>query len=231
MQIKDRMRGVADPGCMSTQDHLIVALDRAEMGTYPFRHWLFRQILPSITAEALTLFPFRGDPIGDTAGRRETHNAMRRFCTPESGEAFPPCADLAAVFQAPKTIRAIEALCGVDLTGSLLRIELCRDTDGFWLEPHTDIGAKLFTLLIYLSQGPGAADLGTDLYADPAQPPIGRAPAPFGSGLAFVPAGDTWHGFVRRPIARARRSVIVNYVVPGWRSRHELAYPEQPVGR
>jgi hypothetical protein len=106
---------------------------------------------------------------------------------------------------------------------------MCRDTDGFWLEPHTDIGAKRFTLLIYLSRGPGAEELGTDLYADPAQPPIARAPAPFGSGLAFVPAGDAWHGFVRRPIAGVRRSIIVNYVVPEWRSRHELAEPDRSV--
>jgi hypothetical protein len=43
-------------------------------------------------------------------------------------------------------------------------LELCLDTDGFWLEPHTDIGAKKLTLLISLSQcgglGHGPHDTG-----------------------------------------------------------------------
>ena len=216
---------------MTTQDHLRAALDRAAAGTYPFRHWQLRQVLPQTLAEALAELPFAPAAIGDTAGRRETHNALRRFCDPAAQAEFPACADLADAFQAASTICRIEALCGIDLAGSYLRIELCLDTDGFWLEPHTDIGAKLFTLLIYLSRGTHAEDLGTDLYADPTRPPVGRAPAPFDSGLAFVPAGDSWHGFVRRPIEGVRRSVIVNYVVPEWRSRHELAWPERPVGR
>ena len=53
------------------------------------------------------------------------------------------------------------------LDGSFLRIECCLDTDGFWLEPHTDIGAKLLTLLVYLSDHPEAGDWGTDIM-DPA---------------------------------------------------------------
>lgn len=216
---------------MTTQDHLLAALDGAAAGPYPFRHWQFRQLLPADLAEALTRLPVAPPIIGDTAGRRETHNALRRFCTASAQAEFPACAELATAFQAPVTTRRIEALCGIDLSGSSLRIELCQDTDGFWLEPHTDIGAKLFTLLIYLSRGPGAEDLGTDLYADPAELPVGRAPAPFGSGLAFVPAADTWHGFVRRKFAGVRQSIIVNYVVPEWRSRHELAFPEQPISR
>ena len=48
-------------------------------------------------------------------------------------------------------------------------------------------------------------------------------------GLLFVPAADTWHGFTRRRIAGVRRSLIVNYVKPEWRSRHELAFPDQAI--
>jgi hypothetical protein len=45
-----------------------------------------------------------------------------------------------------------------------------------------------------------------------------------------VPGADTWHGFRRRPIAGIRRSLIVNYVKSEWRSRHELAFPDRPIG-
>jgi hypothetical protein len=44
-----------------------------------------------------------------------------------------------------------------------------------------------------------------------------------------VPANDTYHGFERRIIPGVRRSLIVNYVGPEWRSRQELAYPDQSI--
>ena len=97
-----------------------------------------------------------------------------------------------------------------------------------WLEPHTDIGAKMLTLLIYLSDHPDAAQWGTDVM-DAAGTVHATAPGVFNAGLMFVPGADTWHGFTRRRIDGVRRSLIVNYVTPAWRSRHELAFPHQPV--
>jgi hypothetical protein len=40
---------------------------------------------------------------------------------------------------------------GASVGGSYLRVEFAQDTDGFWLEPHTDLGVKAFTMLLYLS--------------------------------------------------------------------------------
>ena len=212
-------------------DSLIASFDRSHFGASPYRHWLPEGLLPIDVCDALDALPVTVPKIEDTQGRRETHNSTRLFFGVEARQRHAVCDALATALQGEPVVSRLERLCDVDLRAGHLRIEYCLDTDGFWLEPHTDIGAKLFTLLIYLSHGPGAEELGTDLYADPAQAPIGRAPAPFDSGLAFVPASDTWHGFVRRPIAGLRQSVIVNYVVPEWRSRHELAFPEEPVGQ
>ncbi|MFY7958508.1 MAG: 2OG-Fe(II) oxygenase, partial [Elsteraceae bacterium] len=125
---------------------------------------------------------------------------------------------------------AFETLCGVSLAGGYLRVEYCLDSKGFWLEPHTDIGAKLFTHLIYLSTGPGSEAWGTDLLR-PDGELVARAPATPNSGLIFIPASDSWHGFAPRPIEGVRRTLIVNYVREEWRARHELCFPEQPVGR
>ena len=36
-------------------------------------------------------------------------------------------------------------------------------------------------------------------------------------------------GFTPRAIRGVRRSLIVNYVKPEWRARHELAFPDQVV--
>jgi hypothetical protein len=194
----------------------------------PFRHWLLDDVLPPFLADALVALPFDPPVIGDTEGRRETNNAARRFITPAERRDLPACAALAELLQDGATTKLIESVCGRPLARSYLRIEYCQDTDGFWLEPHTDIAAKRFTMLIYLSTHPDAAEWGTDLFNADLRP-AGHSSGQFNSGLIFLPAGDTWHGFRRRHIAGVRRSVIVNYVAEDWRSRHELAFPAQPI--
>ena len=195
----------------------------------PFRHWLLDDVLPPFLADALAALPFAAPMFGDTAGRRETQNASRRFVTSAERDEYPACAAFAELMQDVSTTELIETVCGRSLKGAYLRIEHCLDTNGFWLEPHTDIAAKLFTMLIYLSQQSDAEFWGTDLLDGP-QRLVGRASGRFNAGLIFLPASNTWHGFARRPIAGLRRSLIVNYVTSDWRSRHELAFPDRPVG-
>jgi hypothetical protein len=122
----------------------------------------------------------------------------------------------------------LQSLTGAELSGSSLRIEYCQDTAGFWLEPHTDIGAKRIIVLIYLTDTPEARSLGTDLY-DSEKRYLGHAPGDFNSGLIFVPGAGTWHGFRKRPFAGVRTSLIINYVGPEWRASHELSFPGSPV--
>ncbi|WP_240002385.1 2OG-Fe(II) oxygenase [Oleisolibacter albus] len=214
----------------ATAKHLHHVLEACNQQEWPFRHWLLTQVLPADAAKAVHGLPWQPPAIDDTQGRRETHNASRRFFNAEARQQFAVAADVAEALQHPETVGLLSRRCGVALKGSFLRIEYCQDTAGFWLEPHTDIGAKLFTMLIYLSTEADADQWGTDIYADPAKPPVGRANAAFNRGLIFVPGTDTWHGFEPRTIRGVRRTLIVNYVKPEWRSRHELAYPDQPVG-
>lgn len=214
------------PPCAGS--HLRRAVRRADRADAPYRHWHLHDVLPSTLCHALVDLPFAPAAIGDTLGRRETHNAFRLFIAQEIQQRYAPCAALAASFQDEATVALLDQVCGVALGGSFLRIEYCLDTDGFWLEPHTDIGAKLLTFLIYLSDHADAADWGTDIM-DAQGRVCGRSSGAFNSGLIFVPAKDTWHGFTPRPIRGIRRSLIVNYVKPEWRSRHELAFPETAV--
>ena len=217
-----------DAGAGPAGSRLRRAMLAAERADWPFRHWCLRNVLPEGLGTALAALPFAPPPIGDTLGKRETHNASRLFVSPENRRRFGACATLAEAFQDEATAALLEDLCGVRLAGSFLRIECCLDTDGFWLEAHTDIGAKLFTMLIYLSDHPDAEDWGTDIM-DASGAVLSRASGAFNHGLIFVPGADTWHGFARRAIRGVRRSLIVNYVKPEWRSRHELAFPETSV--
>jgi hypothetical protein len=207
---------------------VVRALDRAARQDAPFRHWLLADALPEATAHALADLPFAPPEIGDTEGRRETHNATRRFFSVENRGAHPVCEAVAAAFQSAAMTNRLSAETGAKLSGSYLRIEYCQDTDGFWLEPHTDIGAKLFTMLVYLSDRPEAEGWGTDIY-DGNKRHVSAAPGGFNKGVIFVPGTDTWHGVEKRAFAGVRKSIIVNYVKPEWRSRHELAYPERPI--
>ncbi len=200
----------------------------ADYGAAPFDHWVLSAPFRPEAARDLARLPFRPPAIDDTNGRRETHNSTRIFFDDQRQATFPVCRSVAEAFQSGRTIGLIERVTGAALGGTSLRLEYCLDTDGFWLEPHTDIGAKRFTMLIYLSDEPESRDWGTDLYnADGTW--YARVPAEFDTGLIFIPAANTWHGFAPRPIAGVRRSIIVNYVGPEWRARHELAFPNQAV--
>jgi hypothetical protein len=130
----------------------------------PYRHWLLDDVLRPEVAAALAMLPVAPAEIGDTEGRRETHNASRVFFDTVLQAAHPRCAEVARAFQDPATIRRLNTMCGVALDGASLRIEFCQDVEGFWLEPHTDIGVKRFTMLVYLSTGPGSEAWGTDIY-------------------------------------------------------------------
>ena len=198
----------------------------AERRDAPFRHWLLTDILPPGVGAAICGLPIPAPAIADTLGKRETNNATRTHFGAENRARFPVCDDLARALQQGPAVDAIQRICGIDLEGTNLRIEYCQDSDGFWLESHTDIGVKKFTFLIYLS---GAENLGTDLMSARGDV-LGSAPFAPNRGLIFIPGADTWHGFRRRPIAGVRRSLIVNYVGPEWRARHELAFPGRPVG-
>ncbi len=206
----------------------LASLRASEASDYPFRHWLLDRMLPDDSCAALDALPVKAPAIEDNFGKRETHNSSRLFFGARERMLFPVCDAIAVALQSDAVVHRIEERCDVRLGGGFLRVEYCLDTDGFWLEPHTDIGAKLFTMLVYLSDDPGSEAWGTDLLDGPDKL-VATTHYRRNSGFIFIPGADTWHAFHRRPIVGVRRSLIVNYVKAEWRSRHELAFPEQAV--
>jgi hypothetical protein len=193
----------------------------------PYRHWILSDVLPADLAAEMDALPFDAPALNGVSGSREIHNNTRTYIDAEAIARHPACAAMAQAFQHPETVAAVEEMTGARLGGCCLRIEYAQDTEGFWLQPHTDLGVKKFTLLYYL--GPdGQPDLGTDVYAD-ADTWSHRAPFTPGGAMAFVPSNNTWHGFEPRPIPVVRKSLIVNYVTEEWRAREQLAFPDTPV--
>lgn len=207
---------------------LLASFANAEKHEQPYPHYIVRDCVPGDMIEPLQTIPFPAPELGGVSGTREVHNKSRSYFDAESCKEFPVASALAEALQDGEVVAAIEKTFGTDLDGTFLRIEYAQDTDGFWLEPHTDIGVKNFTMLMYLSDGEGHEKLGTSIYADK-ETHVGESPFAPNLAMIFVPSDKTWHGFEQRPISGVRKSIIINYVTQDWRAREQLAYPEQTV--
>ncbi len=192
--------------------------------TSPFDFWLLQEPLPAGDADAIAALPFAPPDGISFSGKRETNNATRVYFTAENQQRFPVCRRVVAGFQNPNVINAIETATGTDLTDTHLRIEYCQDTQGFWLEPHTDIFIKKFTMLVYLSDDPNLASAGTDIHEGPPDfNYVTSAPYAKNKGVIFIPGEDTWHGVGKRPVEGLRKSIIINFVGSDWRDKWELS--------
>ncbi len=207
---------------------LRAAFAGAQAEQRPYRHWSVARVFPEGMSATLRALPFTPPRLDGISGKRELHNDQRHYFDACNMARFEACAAVAEAFQSPSVVAAIADTTGADLRDTFVRLEYAQDTEGFWLEPHTDLGVKRFTMLIYLAEGEGQADLGTDIYAAPGHW-AKRSAFIDNTALVFVPGDNTWHGLAPRPIPGIRRSLIMNYVTREWRAREQLSYPTTPV--
>jgi len=194
----------------------------------PYRHYILENLFPNDVSDELADLPFAAPRLDGVSGKRELHNDQRSYFDAAGMARFPVMRAVAQALQSRQIVRMIHDAFEAPIDDTFLRLEYAQDVDGFWLEPHSDLGVKKFTCLIYLSQGPGHEDLGTDIYWS-RERHYGRSPFKRGAAMIFVPAENTWHGFEKRPIQGVRRSVILNYVTHEWRAREQLSFPQATV--
>lgn len=194
----------------------------------PYDFWELDRCLPDDVSKSLDALPYEAPDLGGESGTREAHNATRQYFDKEAQSQFPVVADFAKAFQSKPVTDTVKKTFGADIAGCSLRIEYAMDTGGFYLNPHTDLGVKRFTMLLYLSDDPRHSDLGTDIY-DNDRNPVERPLFGQGRAVIFVPSNITWHGFEARTIKGVRKSIIINYVTPEWRAREQLAFPDEPI--
>ncbi len=199
-------------------------LGKAGHMTSPFDHWLLEKPLPDTLCDEILNLPFDPPKGAVFGGKREINNKLRVYFTPENQARFDACKQVVSGFKDLRVIRAIEHKTGTDLSDTRLRIEYCQDTEGFWLEPHTDIFVKKFTMLVYLSDDPTLVNAGTDIHEGPPDFRYVHS-APYGKnvGVIFIPGKNSWHGVGHHPVKGIRKSIIINYVAPQWRDTWELA--------
>lgn len=218
---------------IDTTDHIIGSLltsfHKGERHEKPYRHWFIKDCMPAGVADEITTLPFPPPALGGVSGKRELHNATRKYFDIENRARFAAVEAFARAFQSAAVTHAVERTFGTKLAGTYLRLEYAQDTGGFWLEPHTDLGVKVFTMLLYLSKDAAHRDLGTDIY-DTDKQHVARSPFTPNGAMVFVPSNDTFHGFEPRQIEGVRKSVIINYVTSEWRAREQLSFPDAPIG-
>lgn len=207
---------------------LLRSFDQGRQNETPYRHWFLADCLPEDTVDDILGLPFEAPDLEGVSGKRELHNATRTYFDVGNREKYTFCDAFSLAFQDKRVTEKIERKFGTSLDDTYLRVEYAQDTGGFWLEPHSDLGVKNFTMLLYLSKDEAHKELGTDIY-DGDKKHVSRSPFDPNSALVFVPADDTFHGFESRTIEGVRKSIIINYVTDEWRAREQLAFPEAPI--
>ncbi len=209
-------------------DQMLTSMKTSKHGDTPYKHWFLSHCLPADAVDTIMSLPFPAPDLGGVSGKRELHNATRTYFDADNMGRYPVCKAFNDAFQDKRLVSNIESFFGTKLDGTYLRVEYAQDIDGFWLEPHSDLGVKLFTMLLYMSPDANHADLGTDIY-DGNKKPIARSPFQQNGAMVFVPADNTFHGFESRTIEGVRKSIIINYVTNEWRAREQLAFPDRPL--
>lgn len=207
---------------------MLASIDAARSNAKPYRHWFLKSCLPAEAVTTINGLPFPAPALGGVSGKREVHNATRKYFDAENMARFPVCKAVNDAFQSPRLTSRIASAFGTNLKGSYLRVEFAQDTNGFWLEPHTDLGVKVFTMLLYLSTDTQHTSLGTDIY-ETDKKHVGTSPFESNGAMIFVPSDITYHGFEPRQIDGVRKSLIINYVTNEWRAREQLAFPDSPI--
>jgi hypothetical protein len=207
---------------------LVNSFAAGKKGDKPYPHWFVENCLPGDVVDQCLGLPFPAPGLGGISGKRELHNATRRYFDAENRAKFSFVDDVCQAFQSPEVTGTIEKTFGSKLKGTYVRIEFAQDIDGFWLEPHTDLGVKMFTFLLYISKDEAHRELGTDIYGSDKKW-VARSPFKSNAAMIFVPGSDTYHGFEARPIQGVRKSLVINYVTNDWKAREQLAFPETPI--
>ncbi len=207
---------------------LLKCFEQSQQNETPYRHWFLTGCLPEDTLVSILDLPFEAPELGGVSGKRELHNATRTYFDVENRKKYAHCEAFSQAFQDKRVIDIIESKFGTNLDGTYLRIEYAQDTGGFWLQPHSDLGVKNFTMLLYVSKEESHKQLGTDIY-DANKQHVTQSPFESNGALVFVPADNTFHGVEPRTIEGIRKSIIINYVTDEWRAREQLAFPDAPI--
>lgn len=213
---------------LSNIQSFLKAWENTKLETTPYPHYVIKNAFTPALIEDTKNLPYETYDLNYVDGSREEFNKYRQYLTPEVIEKNDCAKEIANVFLSKDVISFIEKKGNISLKDTLLRIEHTIDRKNFWLNPHTDLGVKKFTALLYLSSGEEMDSWGTDIYYN-AHKHCKKVPYSPNTMLIFFPTDKTWHGFEPNNITGTRRTFIINYVTTEWKNRQELVHPTKTV--
>ena len=77
----------------------VAAFDNAEKKSVPYTYWLFENALPSELCQQIIALPINPAGEYDTQGKRDSHNELRRFFSPEMQAEYATMKQVANLFQ------------------------------------------------------------------------------------------------------------------------------------
>jgi len=89
---------------------LISCFDLSRFRAEPFRYWLLEDVLPADVCVGIDAIPVAPPGIGDTRGKRETHNSSRLFFGAENRARYSCATRSARAFRARRSSSASNCL-------------------------------------------------------------------------------------------------------------------------
>src|SRR5215470_7549559 len=78
---------------------LLESIATSEQHETPYRHWFLTRCLPEDALDEILALPFPAPELRGVSGRRELHNATRKYFDVENRAHYPVCAGLCDAFQ------------------------------------------------------------------------------------------------------------------------------------
>ena len=196
------------------------SLSKAKRKDMPWEYFTFGQSLTDLQVAEIRGASIKRDGVlhdGTRSGYKEgvekQNHKLREYITKENADKYPALTEFIKELQSKPIREIIAKMVGnkEQFKGSYVRLEVLKDTKGFYLKPHCDIPEKLISSLIYINQTGENVNLGTDLYN---QDLALIDTVPFWHNYGYIFHGpNKWHGMEEgKEIQIERRGIQLNYV-------------------
>src|SRR5262245_10022898 len=91
---------------------LLESIETSRRNEQPYRHWFLQRCLPEDAVETIDALPFEPPALGGVSGKREIHNATRKYFDLENRARFPVCEGFCQAFQDPRVTGRIASHFG-----------------------------------------------------------------------------------------------------------------------
>jgi len=154
-------------------------------------------------------------------GKRSDNTSVRRFVNEDGPSGLIRLVEELRSKEVQEAIHKKIYKYDGNYSGLYVRMEVLNDKDGFWLEPHCDIGEKLISCLVYVNETDEDENIGTDLYSNSGSTysllePVRTVPFIHNTGYMFSQFdgnGNKVHGLSKgKKIKVERRGLQINYV-------------------